>query len=193
VHYLAWRNVPASAARRVGLLQADGRERLAGRVVFPEIRQRQPVWLIGRLLEPAEDLPRYLGLLGPKPVLGWDQASRDRRGVCIVEGPLDLLALRQWGVPSLALCGTGFSPTTLQLLGQWERLYAVLDADAAGQEATARLIEAFGSRVIPVHLPPGVKDPADLAPLPRGSDLFRDAIRQAVNRVGSFMVVRAPS
>jgi DNA primase len=38
VPYLAWRNVPASAARRVGLLRADGRERLAGRIVFPETR-----------------------------------------------------------------------------------------------------------------------------------------------------------
>ncbi len=117
VSYLTWRGVPVSAAKRVGLLRADGRERLAGRIVFPEIRQRQPVWLIGRLLEPADDLPRYLGLPGPKPLLGWDQASRDRLGVCIVEGPLDLLALQQWGVPGLALCGTGFSPTTLQLLG----------------------------------------------------------------------------
>jgi len=89
VHYLAWRDVPLSAARRVGILRADGREMLAGRIVFPEIRQRQPIWLIGRLLGPADGLPRYLGLPGPKPLLGWDQASRDRRGVCLVEGPLD--------------------------------------------------------------------------------------------------------
>jgi DNA primase len=171
-----------SAARRVGLLRADGRERLAGRIVFPEIRQRQPVWLIGRLLALADDVPRYLGLPGPKPLMGWDQASRDRRGVCVVEGPLDLLTLQQWRVPGLALCGTGFSPTTLQLLGQWERLYAVLDADAAGQEATTRLTEAFGSRVVTVQLPPGVNDPADLARLPQGSDLFCHAVRQAVDR-----------
>jgi DNA primase len=75
VPYLAWRDVPASAARRVGLLLADGRERLAGRIVFPEIRQHQPKWLIGRIVEPADDLPRYLGLPGPKPLLGWDHAG----------------------------------------------------------------------------------------------------------------------
>jgi DNA primase len=183
--YLAWRNVPASAARRVGLLRTDGLEKLAGRIVFPEIRQRQPIWLIGRLLEPVGDPLRYLGLPGPKPLLGWDESSRDRRGVCIVEGPMDLLALQQWGVPGLALCGTGFSPTTLSLLGQWERLYAVLDADEAGKEATTRLTEAFGSRVIPVQLPPGVKDPADLASLVDGSALLQQAIRHAVDlRVG---------
>jgi len=182
VPYLAWRDVPASAARRVGLLRADGRERLAGRIVFPRFVKASPVWLIGRLLAPADDLPRYLGLPGPKPLLGWDQASRDRRGVCVVEGPLDLLTLQQWGVPGLALCGTGCSPTTLQLLGQWERLYAVLDADVAGQEATTRLTEAFGSRVVPVQLPPGVNDPADLASLVHGSALLQEASRQAVAR-----------
>jgi DNA primase len=154
VPYLCWRHVPISAAKRVGLLHADGRERLASRIVFPELRQRRPVWLVGRLLEPVEDLPRYLGLPGPKPLLGWDQACRDRRAVCLVEGPADLLTLRQWGVPCLALCGTGITPPVLQLLDQWERLYAVLDADAAGREATARLIEAFGSRVLEVQLPP---------------------------------------
>jgi hypothetical protein len=47
VPYFAWRGVPLSAARRVGLLRTDGRERLAGRIVFPEMRDRQPVWLIG--------------------------------------------------------------------------------------------------------------------------------------------------
>ncbi len=180
VSYLTWRDVPVSAARRVGLLRADGRERLAGHIVFPEIRQRHPVWLIGRLLKPTEDLPRYLGLPGPKPLLGWEQASHDRRGVCIVEGPLDLLTLQQWGVPGLALCGTGCSPMTRQLLDGWERLYAVLDADAAGHEATTRLIKAFGSRVLPVQLPSGVKDPADLASFVDGSALFQQAIRQVI-------------
>lgn len=63
--------------------------------MFPEIRQGQPVWLIGRQLEIKDDAPRYLGLPGRKPLLGWDEASRDQRGVCLVEGPLDLLALRQ--------------------------------------------------------------------------------------------------
>jgi DNA primase len=133
-------------------------------------------------LEPADDLPRYLGLPGPKPLLGWDQANRDRRGVCVVEGPLDLLALQQWGVPAVALCGTSYSETTLQLLRHWQRLYAVLDADAAGRAATARLAGALGSRLIQVQLPSGAKDPADLAPLAEGRALFSDAIRESVGR-----------
>jgi DNA primase len=181
VPYLAWRDVPISAARRVGLLCPDGRERLAGRIIFPELREDQPIWLIGRLLEQADDLPRYLGLPGAKPLLGWDQASRDLRGVCIVEGPLDLLTLQQWGVPGLALCGTGIGSLHLQLLGRWKHLYALLDADAAGREATARLCAAFRPRVTQVQLPVGVKDPADLAQLAEGSALLRNAIRDAVD------------
>ena len=180
VPYLAWRRLPAHAARRAGLLDSDGRERLAGRIVFPEVRDGEPIWLIGRLVDTDSQDPRYLGLAGVKPLLGWEDASRDHRGTCLVEGPLDLLALRQWGVPGLALCGTGPSPDTVAQLARWDRLYAVLDADAAGQEATARLVDLLGARVIPVALPPGIKDPADLAQRPDGSELFRGAIRSAV-------------
>jgi DNA primase len=67
-----------------------------------------------------------------------------------------------------------------EVTAQWKRLYAVLDADAAGQEAAAQLLEALASRLIPVALPPSTKDPAELGPWPDGSVLFRAAIRQAV-------------
>ena len=65
-------------------------------------------------------------------------------------------------------------------MSKWQHVYALLDADAAGQDATARLAETLGSRLIRVRLPPSVKDSADLAPLPEGTALFRDAIRKAV-------------
>jgi DNA primase len=182
VPYLVWRGLPVPAARRVGLLIPGGREHLAGRIVFPEIRQGSPVWFIGRSLHESDDSPRYLGLPRSKPLLGWDTASRDLRGVCLVEGPLDLLALRQWGIPGLALCGTRLHPERLAELGRWTRLYAALDADTGGLEATASLVEAFGHRVIPIRLPQDVKDPADLAPRADGDSIFGAAIRDAVAR-----------
>jgi DNA primase len=186
VPYLVWRHLPLDAARRIGLVRADGREFLAGRIVFPEIRAGRVIWLIGRLLErahsdePVPASPRYLGLPGPKPLLGWDAANRDLRGACLVEGPTDLLTLRYWGVPALALCGTNPTHATIELLGRWDRLYLVLDGDAAGQEATLRLTHALGDRVLWAKLPAGIKDPADLANQPDGAERFRIAIRQAV-------------
>jgi len=180
VRYLAWRDLSVRAAQRAGLLDRTGHERLAGRIVFPELRQGQPIWLIGRVVGPCVTADKYVGLPGRKPLLGWDEASRDLRGVCLVEGPLDVLALRQWGVPGLALCGTRLSPETVALLERWQRLYAILDADKGGHEATARLIDALGSRVIRVVLPPGVNDPAELAARPDGAVLLSAAIRAAV-------------
>jgi DNA primase len=70
VHYLVWRNLPVSSGRRVGLLEPDGSERLRGRIVFPEIRHGQPIWFIGRQLDPDDSVPKYLGLPGRKPLLG---------------------------------------------------------------------------------------------------------------------------
>lgn len=182
VPYLLWRNLPVASARRVGLLGANGSEHLAGRIVFPEIRQGQPVWFIGRQLEPAPTGPKYLALPGRKPLLGWESANRDLHGVCVVEGPLDGLALRQWGLPTLTLCGTRLHPETLNLLKRWNHLYLILDDDTAGRDATEQLIQAFGDRVIPVKLPAGVNDPADLAPLADGEARFRTALRDTIDR-----------
>jgi hypothetical protein len=36
---------------RIGLVADDGREFLAGRIVFPELRQGRSVWMIGRVLD----------------------------------------------------------------------------------------------------------------------------------------------
>jgi DNA primase len=180
VPYLRWRGLPLRDARRIGLLCRDGRESMQGRIVFPECRDGQPIWAIGRAL--SEDLdPRYLGLRGTgrRALLGCDLASRDLRGVCIVEGPTDWLALRKWAVPGLALCGTHVSAAMLNELRRWERLYIVLDADSAGRAASMRLAEAFGERAIRVTLPHGVKDPAELAPRADGDRLFAACIRKA--------------
>ncbi len=138
------------------------------------------MWATGRALRDDTE-PRYLGLpgAGRRALLGWDAANSDLRGVCIVEGPMDVLALRKWGVPGLALCGTGIGPAMLDAIGRWSRLYIVMDADAAGRDASARLVQAFGPRAVPVTLPHGVKDPAEMAVLPNGATLFAAAIKEA--------------
>jgi DNA primase len=165
VSYLRWRELPVGAARRISLLKKNGRESIAGRITMPELRGGRPVWLIGRVLratsgDNAFGGPRYLGLPGRKPLLGWEEAGCDRRGVYLVEKPLDLLTLRMWGVPRLALAGSAPSFANLSLLKSFDRIYLALDRDAGGTEATEPLKDELGSRAVRIELPPGVKDVA---------------------------------
>ena len=177
VAYLRWRRLPAQAALRVGLLGRDGREYMAGRVVVPEIRAGQPIWLVGRIVGLEEGAPKYLGLPGRKPLLGWEAAS-SQRAVWLVEGVFDWLTLRSWGMPGLAIVGTHVSSDSLRALARFEHLYLALDNDDAGRAATEKLMQALGERALPMT-PPGVKDVAELAPDPEGRAAFaRFAERQ---------------
>ena len=45
-------------------------------------------------------------------------ANNDLRGLCLVKGPMDLLALRQWRDSGLGQRGTGFSSATSGHTGQ---------------------------------------------------------------------------
>jgi DNA primase len=177
---LWWRGVPLRAAFSTGLVNRYGYEHLAGRIVFPELRQRRPVWLIGRSLEATAEHgpPKYLGLPGRKPLFGWDEASA-YRSVCVVEGVLDMLVLRQWGYPTVALLGTGVRPDQVDQLRTFARVYLVLDNDRAGHEATLILHAAIGPTVVPVTLPDGIKDPAELARRLDGQALFAAALLQS--------------
>jgi DNA primase len=175
--YLRWRRLPLGAAGRVGLLGHDGREFLAGRVVVPEIRSGQPIWLVGRTIDPAEPEPKYLGLPGRKPLLGWETAGL-ARAVVLTEGVFDWLTLRCWGFPALALVGTHARPATLRALGRFERIFLVLDGDDAGRTAATSLQRTLGDRAMEVELP-GVKDVAELALRPDGRDRFARAIEEA--------------
>ncbi len=168
--YLRWRRLPTGAALRVGLLGRDGREHMAGRVVVPEIRAGQPIWLVGRIVGSEENAPKYLGLPGRKPLLGWEAVST-QRAVWLVEGVFDWLTLRSWGVPALALVGTHVSSDALRSLARFERLYLALDNDEAGRAATERLMAALGTRAVARTLS-DVKDVADLALRPNGRDTF---------------------
>jgi DNA primase len=179
--YLRWRQLPPGAALHVGLLTHAGQDFLSGRVVVAHLdADGRPTWLIGRALEddPPDDTPRYLGLPGPKPLLGYDQV-RNLPSVCVVEGAFDALTLRQWGYPTLSLLGTCVRPDQLDLLRSFERLYLVLDADDAGVAATLQLADALGPSAVPVALPEGIADPAELATRPDGRALFAQTLLDA--------------
>lgn len=183
IPYLRWRRLPLGAALRTGLIDYKGREVLAGRITFAEFRGGQAVWMIGRVLEtpdgrPVATGPKYLGLPGDKPILGWEEALLHPRGVCVVEGPVDLLALRMWGVPGVELAGNRLRYENLVQLERFERLYVALDPDAGGQKGTRALVGHLGSRVVRVQLP-GEDDVGKLASYPDGKEQLAAAIVRA--------------
>jgi len=177
VAFLRWRRISVRAAARVGLLAQGDRETMAGRVTIPEIRAGQPIWMVGRAVEPALGQPKYLGLPGPRPLLGWDTA-RGSSSVFLVEGPFDWLVLRSWGLPALALGGTQLRARALHALARLERVYLVLDNDDAGRTAAATIGVALGGRARAVCLR-GAKDAGDLGRLPDGRALFERALKEA--------------
>jgi DNA primase len=174
--YLRWRRLPVQAAVRVGLLRRDGGEFLGGRVVVPEIRRDQPIWLVGRTIGPGDDAPKYLGLPGRKPLLGWDTVMNTRQAL-VVEGVFDWLTLLSWSYPALALVGTHICADALKALTRFERIYLVLDNDDSGRTAAVTLASTLGSRAVVVNLP-RVKDVAELGTVPEGQDIFAQAISQ---------------
>jgi len=181
--FLHWQRLPLGAALKLGLLTRAGHEFMAGRIVIPELCAGRPIWLIGRAPaeDLAEDVPKYLGLPGAKPLLGWEQA-RGSASVCVVEGVFDFLAVRQWGYPVVGLLGTNVRPDQVDQLRGLPRVYLVLDTDDAGVQATLALLEAIGPTAVPVALPDDVKDPAALATRPDGEAVFAEALLKAVGK-----------
>jgi DNA primase len=152
----------------LGLLDGHGRERLAGRVVVPEVRAGQCAWLTGRAIGPDHPRrPKYLGVRAPRRALGLERAAGQAL-VIVVEGVIDYLVGLGWGLPVLALGGLGLRPDELAALRHARRLMLLLDADRAGRAEAARLAALIGPRARVVHPPPPAKDLADLAHLPDG-------------------------
>jgi DNA primase len=186
------------AAREVGLLTAQGREWLSGRLIVPEVVDGRCTWLIGRVLREPVPHPinfpekKYLGLPLDKPILGFGRAcalvSAGPRatllGIHIVEGALDYAVAQEWSLPfyNLALLGTHASRHQLSgLLWLHERSGGLpfllgLDEDEGGGIGTLHLLEQL--RGYPVRAIPGValgKDLGELAEHPGGYGLWRHA------------------
>ncbi|MBI3942103.1 MAG: toprim domain-containing protein [Chloroflexi bacterium] len=156
------------AAEEVGLLR-EHKPMLAGRIVIPEIREGNVLYLLGRATSPRQSL-RYLGLPIPKPLFGVD-TIRGASKVWITEGVFDWLTLTEWGYPAVALAGTRLKREHEALLAEAQCIYLVLDNDASGREATAQLQKQLGNRAHPFPLPPWAKDVNELAQQ-GGQDLF---------------------
>ena len=174
-------------AEALGLLRrpeaGDGarplRERVAGRIVVPEIRGGQPIWLIGRRPDELGEV-KYLSLSGERPILGLERVI-GRREVFMAEGVFDWLTGVSWGLPVFSSCGTALPANRLGWLARAQIVWGLLDADRGGREGGARFEAALGQRWHPLELPEGC-DLNDLGSRQDGrSGFFRmlDAARRA--------------
>ena len=175
------------AAHEVGLLlpRASGGyyDRFRDRVIFPIFdRQDRAVAFGGRIVGEGE--PKYLN--SPETPLyskgrllyGLPQAREALRLqdlAIVVEGYLDLLALRVHGVaPVVASLGTALTREQVRLLKSLvAKVVLVFDGDPAGAKAMRRAFPLFGQEGLPVRviaLPSGM-DPDNYVQA-HGPDLF---------------------
>jgi DNA primase len=142
-------------ARDLGLVGARGVETMTGRLVVPELRGGQCIWLVGRAL--SDRYPKYWGVARPKPILGTERVQ-GRSHVILTEGPFDYLTGVRWGLPIAALIGTYVRPERLAVLAAAQRVVLALDTDPPGRIAATELATRLGDRAQVLHLPGGVKD-----------------------------------
>jgi DNA primase len=185
--HLQKKGLPLDAAAEVGLLVPRNSggyyDRFRDRVIFPIFdRQDRPVAFGGRIIGEGE--PKYLN--SPESPLyskgrllyGLPQAREALRHedlAIVVEGYLDLLALRVHGVaPVVASLGTALTREQVRLLKNLvSRVVLVFDGDPAGAKAMRRAFPLFGQEGLPVRviaLPAGM-DPDNYVQA-HGAELF---------------------
>jgi DNA primase len=177
--YLQRHRLSIKRATEMGLFWPKGArgETMAGRIVIPELRSGQSIWMLGRVLDEQRQ-PKYRGLSLSKPILGYERV-RGRPRVFITEGAFDYLTGVAWGLPMCALLGTQVRAERLSFLQRAKRVLVVFDDDAPGREAAANLAQSLGSKARVVSLPEGVKDLSELATQPHGRATFFQALREA--------------
>jgi DNA primase len=169
-------------ARQIGLLKETGhgknlREFFAGRIVIPELRGDQCIWMIGRTPRDAAGRPKYLALGGERPVLGWERAA-GREEVYLCEGVVDYLTAVSWDLPAFSPCGTSLPDERLGFLARARVVWGVLDGDDAGRAAAERFGRQLGHRWHPLRLPDG-QDLNDLGRQEGGAERFASLVGEA--------------
>jgi|CXWL01.1.fsa_nt_gi DNA primase catalytic core len=131
----------------LGILTPQGKERMAGRVVFPLLALNQlPVSAYGRAIDPATE-PRHQYLPGPlRGLFNWNAARRAEE-IILVESVIDALSLVEAGVgQAIALFGAhGVTEEHKELVRRFgvRRVVVALDADETGRKAALDVAASF--------------------------------------------------
>ena len=175
--YVRRRRLSLRRASQMGLLWSQGGETMAGRIVVPELRGAQCIWMLGRTLRDDRE-PKYRGLSLPKPILGWERVH-GRPRIFVTEGAFDYLTGVSWGLAICALLGTQVRAERLAFLEGARRVLLVFDNDGPGREAASVLAGRIDSRARVIELPEGVKDLNDLARQAGGRGRFFRLVKEA--------------
>ncbi len=195
INYLKTKNISLDAGAKAGLLvsKKDGGyyDHFRGRIIYPIFDlNHQVIGFGGRVLD--DSLPKYINT--PETPLyhkgyslyGLDSAFRNIREeglAIIVEGYMDMLALRQHGISNVvATLGTAFTGNQIRRLkGYTKEVIVLFDPDDAGREAALKSFPLFlneGVSAKVLVLPQG-EDPDSF--INRcGADEFRELLRGAV-------------
>ena len=174
--HLEQRGFEARLLKKAGLaVERDGRyfDMFRGRVIFPIINVRGKVLGFGgRAMGDAQ--PKYLNT-PDTPVFNKRQGlysmnfvrdERDVRRLVLVEGYMDTVSLRKYGVRGVvATLGTALTPEQAKLIKRYAaEVWISYDGDSAGQKAALRALNIFDevdgitARVVDY---PGGQDPDD--------------------------------
>ena len=189
-----------------GLGRARGRrvtDFFVGRITFPIADARGRVQGFGaRTLNPAERAKYVNSPEGPHFRkrhllfgLAEARAAAAKNGwIVVAEGYTDVMGLVASGVDAAVACmGTSLTAEQLRLIGRWaQEVRLCFDADAAGQKAAWRSVEA--ARGVPltfsaISLPTG-RDPGDLAADADGRRLLAEAVSGSQPLLGSLIRLR---
>jgi DNA primase len=173
--------LPDAELRASGLGAVNSRGRqydfFRGRVLFPIFDDRGDAVGFGGRILPGHDGPKYKNTSDDAAIyskskvlygLNWAKEHVVQHGEAIVcEGYTDVIGFTTAGAPrAVATCGTALTEDHIRLLKRFtNRIVLAFDADAAGQNAAARVYEwekAHDVEFAVADLPQGV-DPADLA------------------------------
>lgn len=135
-------------ARRISVPQYDHINRLvniSGRLLaktnfFGDVVDRRPKWMH------AKGFKRDLYLFGEDK---FDLSADGKGTLFVVEGAFDVIYLHQCGIPNVgAINGSYINKSQIEKIVRWfDRVVLVMDGDAAGVEASQRLMTRLSARL----------------------------------------------
>ena len=136
-----------------------------GMLVYPHIQGGRVRYFSARSIEGKIHYNLPVVLAGPRQPYYNVRWSPTEKECVVVEGQADAVTLLQWGMASVALAGVEPDKGFTEMLARHEKVYLGMDADKAGNSATAKLAKPLGPMVRLVQWPKrseGDKDANDL-------------------------------